>query len=446
MTKKTALIVDDSIEILEVIMRNLVNSGFQTFQCTNVSDAVELLKNTHVDILITDLQMPGINGLQLIKYSNEKFPQIPILVITGNPSVSNAVEAGRLGAMDYLVKPFTREELLNRVNSILLNQPVEEPKQKKVRNIDKSTNPSLGIIGNSKKMKDLYGIIDRVKDLQVTVFINGESGTGKELVARAIHYSGQYSKSPFIAVNCGAIPENLLESELFGYVKGAFTGANETRAGFFQAADGGTIFLDEIGNASLNVQARLLRVIQEKEITMIGSSKAQKINVRIISATNSNLKKQCEIGTFREDLFYRLNVVNIDIPPLRDRKEDISDLINHFLTKFSKEFGQPVKLLDSDALQSLIDYNWPGNIRELENTIQRAVVLGNEIITSSDIPEHISKRSKTESYSSSDSVKTLKQVEKEHILNVLESVDHNKSKAAEILGIDRKTLRHKLND
>lgn len=446
MEKRTVLIVDDSVEILEVVMRHLNSAGFQTFQCTNVSDAVDLLKNTTIDLLITDLQMPGINGMQLVKYTRENFSEIPVLVITGHPSVTNAVEAGRMGAMDYLVKPFTREELLDRISNILGNHSSNTDKEtdKRTGEVKASISSITGIIGNSTPMKDLYEIINRIKDLKVTVLINGESGTGKELIARAIHYNGKFSNSPFIAVNCGAIPENLLESELFGFVKGAFTGANETRAGFFQAANGGTIFLDEIGNASLNVQTRLLRVLQEKEVTMIGSNKPQKIDVRIISATNADLKKQCAQGGFREDLYYRLNVVKIDVPPLRNRKEDIPELVEYFLEKFSKEFGIQKKFVNSDTLQVLKNFSWPGNIRELENVIQRSVVLGGNEIRVNDLPEYL----KTELTLSDNSnpYRTLKEVEKEHIQRVLNAVDQNKSKAAEILGIDRKTLRSKLEN
>ncbi len=446
MEKRTVLIVDDSVEILEVVMRHLNSAGFQTFQCTNVSDAVDLLKNTTIDLLITDLQMPGINGMQLVKYTRENFSEIPVLVITGHPSVTNAVEAGRMGAMDYLVKPFTREELLDRISNILGNHSSNTDKEtdKRTGEVKASISSITGIIGNSTPMKDLYEIINRIKDLKVTVLINGESGTGKELIARAIHYNGKFSNSPFIAVNCGAIPENLLESELFGFVKGAFTGANETRAGFFQAANGGTIFLDEIGNASLNVQTRLLRVLQEKEVTMIGSNKPQKIDVRIISATNADLKKQCAQGGFREDLYYRLNVVKIDVPPLRNRKEDIPELVEYFLEKFSKEFGIQKKFVNSDTLQVLKNFSWPGNIRELENVIQRSVVLGGNEIRVNDLPEYL--RTELTLSDNSNPYRTLKEVEKEHIQRVLNAVDQNKSKAAEILGIDRKTLRSKLEN
>lgn len=441
MSNETILIVDDSIEMLEVLRRHLHSMNFTTFQCTNVNDAIDILNQTTIDLLITDLQMPGINGMELIKYTSQHFPSIPKLVITGHPSVSNAVEAVRSGAIDYLVKPFTKEELASRIN-LFIKRDTSSKKLKKTPLANFKA--PMGIIGQSEKIQHLSEIIDRVKDVKATVLISGESGTGKELVARAIHYTSKFAKSPFISVNCGGIPENLLESELFGYVKGAFTGANETRAGFFQAAEGGTIFLDEIGNASLNVQTRLLRVLQEKEITMVGSTKPVKINVRIVSATNADLKKQCEQGSFREDLYYRLNVLSIEMPPLRERKEDIPLLIKYFLHKYSKEFTKNDVQIDQRALEIISRYNFPGNIRELENLIQRLVVLNDKIITPENLPPYLRASAPIENPSLT--FATLKEIEKEYIKRVLIHTNNNKSKAAEILGIDRKTLRQKLGE
>lgn len=444
MTKETILIVDDSIEMLEVLRRHLHSMNFATFQCTNVNDAIDILNQTNIDLLITDLQMPGINGMELVKYTSEHFPSIPKLVITGHPSVSNAVEAVRSGAIDYLVKPFTKEELESRIEqSIKRDLGSTKAKTKKVGPSANFKAP-MGIIGQSEKIQNLAEIIDRVKDVKATVLISGESGTGKELVARAIHYTSKFAKSPFIAVNCGGIPENLLESELFGYVKGAFTGANETRAGFFQAAEGGTIFLDEIGTASLNVQTRLLRVLQEKEITMVGSNKPVKIDVRVISATNADLKKQCEQGTFREDLYYRLNVLSIEMPPLRERKEDIPLLTRYFLHKYSKEFVKNDIKIDPKALDIISRYNFPGNIRELENLIQRLVLLSDDVILPNDLPDYLRMTHQHEEINTN--FKTLKEFERDYIKKVLDHADNNKSKAAEILGIDRKTLRQKLSE
>lgn len=446
MTNETILIVDDSIEMLEVLRRHLQSMNFTTFQCTNVNDAIGILNQTTIDLLITDLQMPGINGMELVKYTSEHFPSIPKLVITGHPSVSNAVEAVRSGAIDYLVKPFTKEELISRIELSLVREKRANKHEK--ANVVRTVNfkAPMGIIGQSEKIQHLAEIIDRVKDVKATVLISGESGTGKELVARAIHYTSKYTNSPFISVNCGGIPENLLESELFGYVKGAFTGANETRAGFFQAAEGGTIFLDEIGNASLNVQTRLLRVLQEKEITMVGSNKPVKIDVRIVSATNADLKKQCEQGTFREDLYYRLNVLSIEMPPLRERTEDIPLLTKYFLHKYSREFAKDDVQIDPRALEMICRYNFPGNIRELENLIQRLVILNDRLITIEDLPAYLKSSIDIDNDDSSTSLKTLKEIELDYIKKVLVQTNYNKSKAAIILGIDRKTLRQKIGD
>ena len=442
---ESILLVDDSRDMLEVLQRQLTDLGYQAFTATNAPDALDIMKSQLPDLLITDLQMPGVNGMQLIKYSSEHFPKLPVLVITGYPSVENAVDAVRSGAIDYLVKPFTKEELSKAVDKSLIHRRGKKQADILASNRNPREKESVsfyGIIGQSKSLEKTKDIISRIKDNQVTVLINGESGTGKELVARAIHYSGRFAKSPFITVNCGAIPENLLESELFGFVKGAFTGADSTRAGFFQAADGGTIFLDEIGNASLSVQQRLLRVLQEKEVTMIGAHKAQKINVRVIAATNEDLLEMTRKGSFREDLYYRLNVVNIEIPPLRKRKDDIPLLANYFVKKFARELQKPPLGISGKVMELLIRYEWPGNIRELENSIQRALIMADSEIQIEQLPEHM--KTNLPSVGDDSHLKTLAEMERNYIEKVLNITGNNKTKAAEILGIDRKTLRLKL--
>ncbi|WP_343606297.1 sigma-54 dependent transcriptional regulator [Fluviicola sp.] len=443
MKGESVLVVDDSPEMLELLQRQLKGMQFITFQASNVPDAIDVLKHTSVDLLITDLQMPEVNGMQLVHYVKEHYPELPVLVVTGYPSISGAVEAVKSGVIDYLVKPFTQSELHQSVENCLSKNRKEKHRKQEQENLD---NPSpfavLGMIGRSESMKRLAEIIQLIRNNTVTTLISGESGTGKELVARAIHYSGQRSKAPFISVNCGAIPENLLESELFGFLKGSFTGAMENRTGFFQAANTGTIFLDEIGNASHNVQSRLLRVLQEKEITMIGSSKAQKIDVRIIAATNADLQQMVRQGTFREDLYYRLNVVNIEMPPLRDRKDDIPLLVHFFLRKHGSEFER-TPVISQQALAILIRHGWPGNVRELENVIQRALIMGRGNIDVKDLSDYLKIDAPKNTVSQTE-FKTLKEQEKEYILKVLDSVDQNKTKAAEILGIDRKTLGQKI--
>lgn len=443
MKGESVLVVDDSLEMLELLQRQLRGMNLVTFQASNVPDAIELLKYTSVSLLITDLQMPEINGMQLVHYVKEHYPELPVLVVTGYPSISGAVEAVKSGVIDYLVKPFTQVELSQAVENCL--QKNRKNRREQVPN-DQLDNPSpfavLGMIGRSDAMKQLADVIQLIKNNSATVLIEGESGTGKELVARAIHYSGYRSKAPFIGVNCGAIPENLLESELFGFLKGAFTGAIENRVGFFQAANQGTIFLDEIGTASHNVQTRLLRVLQEKEITMIGSSKAEKIDVRIIAATNSGLQQMVKQGTFREDLYYRLNVVNIEMPSLRERKDDIPLLVHFFLRKYGSELSITPKITH-EATEILMRHSWPGNVRELENIVQRSLIMGRGTIDVKDLPEYL--KVPMPAYSEKSlHFKTLKEQEQEYILKVLEAVGHNKTKAAEILGIDRKTLGQKI--
>lgn len=439
--KENILIVDDNYDMLELLQRNLKAQNFHTYKASSVLEAIDILKATSIDLLITDLQMPGLNGIELIKFAEEHFPEIPKLVITGFPSVDTAVNAVKSGALDYLVKPFTSEELKKAIQNSFNGKVPSKKKPNSIdSNSDKKTNNYAGIVGDSEQFENLIDVIERVKNNKATVLIQGESGTGKELIARAIHFKGSFASNPFVTVNCGGIPENLMESELFGYEKGAFTGANESKIGLFQAADGGTIFLDEIGTAPLSVQTRLLRVLQEKEVTKIGSQKAQKIDIRIISATNNDLYEMTKNGTFREDLYYRLNVVTIETKPLRERKNDISPLIATFLKKYGSEYGKPNINISEKAIEILTRHSWPGNVRELENIIQRLIIMSNAEIDISDIPNHLKYQHPAENQD----LKSLKDIEKDHILKVLHAVGDNKTKAAEILQIDRKTLRQKL--
>tara|TARA_R110000868_G_scaffold125037_2_gene330370 strand:- start:37191 stop:38501 length:1311 start_codon:yes stop_codon:yes gene_type:complete len=431
--KENILIVDDDINILELLQRHLQSLNYHIYKAVSVKQALYILKDTEIDLLITDIQMPEVDGLELIKYASEHYPKIPKLVITGFPSVDGALNVIKSGATDYLTKPFTKEELKISVKKSLESiSPIKLVKSNKNLNIE--------MIGNSPAFLKITDIINRVKDNKATVLVQGESGTGKELVSRAIHYSGKFSREPFIAVNCAAIPENLLEAELFGYTKGAFTGANENRNGFFQAANKGTLFLDEIGNASLAVQTKLLRALQEKEITKVGSQKVEKIDVRIIAATNENLSVIIDQKKFREDLYYRLTVVQIVVPPLRDRKEDIKLLADKFIKKYGIEYKDRLLSISQNALSILQRYQWPGNIRELENVIQHAVIMSDHSIDVENLPDNL----KYKINFPKASLKPLAEIEKEYIQNVLNATNNNKTKAAEILQIDRKTLREKL--
>lgn len=438
--KENILIVDDDIGILELLTRRLKDLNFHVFKAISVKEAVFILKDTPIDLLITDIQMPEVDGVQLLKFANEHYPNMPKLVVTGYPSVDGALEVVKSGAMDYLTKPFTKEELKTAVDRALSQG----------RKTDKPSSSATKIrvdahfkemVGESVAFDQVKTIVDRVKNNRATVLINGESGTGKELVARAIHYSGKYAKKPFVAVNCGAIPENLQEAELFGYTKGAFTGADQNRDGFFQAASGGTLFLDEIGTASLDVQTKLLRALQEKEITKVGSRTVEKIELRIVAATNVDLLEEIRKKNFREDLYYRLTVVEINVPPLRDRKSDIPLLVDKFLQKYGIEYRDRFVRIDPDALNILERYDWPGNIRELENVIQRAVIMADGHISIKDLPDYL----KYEIQFPEDELIPLKEMEKRYIQKVLAHTEGNKTKAAEILQITRKTLRDKLD-
>ncbi|GBF19270.1 MULTISPECIES: sigma-54-dependent transcriptional regulator [Arenibacter] len=439
--KENVLIVDDDVNILELIHRHLQSFNYHTYKAVSVKEALVILKDSKIDLLITDLKMPDVDGLQLVKYVSEHYPKLPKLVVTGYPSVDDAMSVLKSGALDYLVKPFTKEELKQAVlKSFKGNSPSKAGSNGHSASKNNNVDAYGELIGRSEAIKKVTDIIDRVKDNKATVLINGESGTGKELVARSVHYMGKFSRAPFVAVNCGAIPESLLEAELFGYAKGAFTGANENRNGFFQAADKGTLFLDEIGNASLSVQSKLLRALQEKEVVKVGSQKIEKIDIRVIAATNSNLYSQVQKKLFREDLYYRLTVVEINVPSLRERKEDIPLLVNKFLLKYGVEYKDRLVTIAPEALELLFRYPWPGNIRELENVIQRAVIMCDKRIEIDNLPDNL----KYKIDFPEDNLLPLKEVEKKYILKVLEATDNNKSKAAEILQIDRKTLRQKI--
>jgi len=435
--KENILIVDDDLHILELLQRHLHSWNYHTYRAVSVKEAVAILKDTHIDLLITDLKMPQIDGFELIKFVSEHYPDLPKLVVTGFPSVQDSLKAIKSGVVEYLTKPFTKGELQAAVAKAL-PKASKEP----VKNTVPKSKHQGEIIGASEKIEEVLQIIDRVKDNKATIFINGESGTGKELVARAIHYEGKFNSAPFIPVNCGGIPENLLEAELFGYTKGAFTGADKDRKGAFQAAQGGTIFLDEIGNASLAVQARLLRVLQEKEVVRVGAQKPEKIDVRVIAATNNNLPEMIKKQTFREDLYYRLSVVEIPLPALRARMSDIPLLLDKFLFKYGVEYKDRFVRIDPEALEVLKRYSWPGNIRELENVIQRAVIMCDKMVTIKDLPDHL----KYSLEMPENKLVPLAQMEREYIKKVLRSTGNNKTKAAEILQITRKTLRNKLDE
>ena len=437
--RETILVVDDVPNTVEVLQRNLSSQGYTVLTAPGVAEALSILEGTPVDLVITDFKMPKASGLDLVRHVRENVKDTEVIMMTGYPSIEGAVTAVKIGAEEYLAKPFTDEELYAAVRRALAKL---HARRHDARAALRAAPASYGLIGESLPMRKVFRAISKAAAASATVLISGESGTGKELVARAIHYSSRRSAASFVPINCGGIPEGLLESELFGYVKGAFTGATESRAGFFQAADGGTIFLDEISETSLNMQVKLLRVLEDKQVYMVGSSRARKVDVRILASTNKDLPALAKAGIFREDLYFRLNVVTIVLPALRQRGDDILLLIHHFAKKFAKELGKLVPSLTEETVRVLRGaYHWPGNVRELENVIQSLVVMtDSDTIEVSDLPALM----RFSVPPRPDLTRMLAEVEAEYVRNVLASVGGNRTKAARVLGIDRKTLREKL--
>lgn len=436
--KGRILIVDDTPATLELLQRNLISWGYAVYMASDVAEAINILDVSKVDLVITDLKMPGLSGVHLVRHVRENFNDTAVMIVTGYPSVKGAVEVIKTGAEEYLIKPFTDEELLSAVERTLRNLRMRRTAHTSPA---RGTAVSHGLIGESRAMSRIGDFIEKAALTSATVLISGESGTGKELVARAIHYRSARASAPFVPVNCGAIPEELLESELFGHIKGAFTGATETRAGFFQTADGGTIFLDEISETSLSMQVKLLRVLQDREVCMVGSTRTRKVDVRILASTNKDLTVLVKKGLFREDLFYRINVIAVELPPLREREDDIFLLIQHFARKFAEELGGSVPRFSDGALQALSKHYWPGNVRELENIVQRLLVMRDgDIIDTPDLPSLM----RFSALQPTPLNRTLAEAESAYIHSVLVSVNDNKTQAAKILGIDRKTLRKKL--
>jgi len=436
--KATRLVVDDSMDTLEVLRRNLESQGYRVHTSPGAAEAIEILETTPVDLVITDLKMPKLGGIDLIRHVHDNLTDTVVIMITGHATIESAVKAVKTGAEEYLPKPFTDEELITVVDRVLAKQG----DRRAVSAVGRArSGGSHGIIGESPAIREVLRAIEKTAASSATILISGESGVGKELVARAIHYGGARTSGPFVPVNCGAIPEQLVESELFGHVKGAFTGATAARDGFFRTADSGAIFLDEVSELSPATQVKLLRVLQEGEVAMVGTSQQYRVDVRVLAATNRDLQALVKKGAFREDLFFRLNVINIEIPPLRHRGDDVLLLTNHLISKFAEVAGSPIPRFTGAALDALKSYSWPGNVRELENVLNHLVVMAeSETIDVSDFPATMRFSIKV----GASCTRTLAKVETEYIRNVLESVDGNKSKAAKILGIDRKTLREKL--
>ncbi len=440
---KTILIADDDESLRRVIEYNLSNKGYRVLLANNGNEALNIFKSEDVDIVITDIQMEKVDGLELLEEIKRLKSNALVIMITAHGSIETAVKAMKLGAYDYITKPFDRDELQIIIEKA---QNLQSLMSENIRlRQELADRFSLdNIIGASSKMKRIYDMVARVAKSDSTILLQGESGTGKELIARAIHFNSSRAKKPFITVNCSAIPENLMESELFGHVKGAFTGAIKDKAGKFEAAEGGTIFLDEIGDVRKDLQVKLLRVLQEKSIDKVGSTQDINVDVRVIVATNILLETAIEEGKFREDLFYRISVIPILLPPLRERKDDITLLVQHFMTKHG---GNDCKMLP-EALDILNRYDWPGNVRELENIIERAIVLKEEdnVISPEDIPDHIKRKQSSSQMSLEipDEGLNLEEVEKALIINAMNKAGQNQTRAAELLNISRQTLIYRM--
>ena len=446
------LIVDDHQSIRRLCVTVGASLGFDCKEAESAEAAMGFLETYAPDIVLADLMMPNMSGLEFLPRVKQLLPRSEIAIMTGHASIETAVQAMRLGAYDYITKPFRIEELK------LLLQRMEEKVKLVAENqfLRDRVNAEMeltGIVGSSSKIQDVFRMVARLKDTRTPVLIAGESGTGKELVARAVHYRGSFAKRPFVAVDCGALVPTLIESELFGYEKGAFTGANKSKEGLFQTASNGTIFLDEIGELSMELQAKLLRVLQEKEVRPVGSNQKVKVDVRVIAATNRDLEQSYKEGKFRKDLYFRLNVVTLHLPPLRERKSDIPALVHYFLDKFA-----PGKIItiSPDANKCMLQYDWPGNVRELENCIERAVALGSQdTIGVEDLPPALRARephraAEPETFAgdsdrpASDNDSDLEELERATIQRVFEQVHGDKALARKMLGISRATLYRKL--
>jgi DNA-binding NtrC family response regulator len=442
----TILIVEDEAKMRRLLELNLAEDGFNTLSAGDAEGGLKLLGQATVDLVVTDLKLPGMNGLEFLHTVKRQNASVPVVVMTAFGSVETAVEAMKAGASDYVLKPFSLSEMRIVIRKELDVRDLREENRSLREALGKRyTHPN--IVARSAKMQEVLATVDRVAPTNSTVLLGGESGVGKDLIARAIHEKSRRASGPFIKINSTAIPENLLESELFGYEKGAFTGANTSKPGKFELADKGTLFLDEIGDVPPVTQVKLLRVLQEREFEHLGGTKTVKVDVRLIAATNRDLREALEQGTFREDLYYRLNVVPIDIAPLRQRKEEIPDLVNLFITRFAGDSGKLVKSISAEAMQILVNYHWPGNVRELQNIVERACALAKStVLEASDI--HLDLRPVKTSNGAGAFLPegmTLEHWEDEMIQEALRRANGNKSQAARLLGLSRNALRYRLS-
>lgn len=440
------LIVEDEAKMRRLLELNLGEDGFSTFSAGDAETGLRLLRENSIDLVVTDLKLPGMDGLEFLQAVKRQNAALPVVVMTAFGSVETAVEAMKAGASDYVLKPFSLSEMRLVIHKELDVRDLREENRSLREALGKKySHPN--IVARSPKMQEVLATVERVAPTNSTVLLGGESGVGKDLIARAIHEKSRRARGPFLKINSTAIPENLLESELFGYEKGAFTGAAASKPGKFELADKGTLFLDEIGDVPPAIQVKLLRVLQEREFERLGGTKTIKVDVRLIAATNRDLRAALEEGTFREDLYYRLNVVPIDIAPLRERKEDIPDLVNLFISRFAGDSGKTVESISPQAMQTLVNYHWPGNVRELQNIVERACALAKgSVLEPSDI--HIDARPSKAAAAGDGFLPeglTLEQWEDDMVKEALRRANGNKSQAARLLGLSRNALRYRLS-
>jgi two-component system response regulator AtoC len=446
-SRTTILVVDDDADMREWVKEDLETEGFRVETESGGRSGVERVRRGGIDLVVSDVKMPDLDGLDLLREIREISPAPVVIIVTGFGSIDTAIRAVKLGAQDYITKPFNIDQLLISIDKALADRELRS-EVARLRDEVSRRDRLENIIGRSAAMQEIFGLIRRVSASHANILVTGESGTGKELVARAIHAKSPRAHRPFVAMNCAAIPENLLESELFGYARGAHSTARHDRQGLFTEANGGTLFLDEVAELPLVLQPKLLRVLQDGEIRPLGANRSERVDVRIIAATNRDLERQMQANEFREDLFYRLNVIQINLPPLRGRPDDILPLADHFLAQGRARAGRSVKGWQESTKKLLLGYHWPGNVRELENVVERAVALTDkEFIAPDDLPRALQERTSPDRLAAAMAQGlTLDQLEREYIERILEAEGGNKTRAAMRLGLDRKTLYRKLEE
>lgn len=441
----TILIVEDEAILRESMAELLEDEGFNILQAANGRIAYDILMEETVDVVLSDIRMPEMDGIELLDKIKASLPETPVIIITAYGDITNAVDTMRHGACDYLVKPVQFDEMVSRINRVIQRQKQRSASRLLSDQISESGN-FHNLVGKSRSMLNLFEVVRKLSEVKSNVLLVGDSGTGKELFARAIHFNGITRDESFVPVNCGGMPDSLIESELFGHCRGAFTGAHKDKIGYFEAANGGTLFLDEISTLPLVVQSTLLRVLEDKTIVPVGDTHPRCVDVRIIAASNQNLEEMVEAGQFREDVLYRLNVVKLELPALRDRREDIPLLVNHFLQKHCTEMNRPQVSISDEAILALMQHDWPGNIRELENAVERAIIFAvNDRIEINNLP-YTCKPSNSSEYTNGGLKEALRQFERQYILEALQQYDFNKFKVAQNLQIGVSSLYRKIDD